>query len=220
MSRCQDRSGGLGSGDFGWLRLEQVRVRGRRGLNTAVMSKNESPAWPRFQQRVPKGDDRPRRVCADCGFVDYENPRVVVGSVVSWQNRILLCRRAIDPRRGFWTLPAGYLELHESAAEGARREAWEEARARIEIDQLLAVYSIPRISQIQLIFRARLSAPEFAAGPETLELDLFRWQDIPWQEIAFPSVHWALGHYEEVRDLAAFAPRANPLGETGDFFGR
>ncbi len=184
------------------------------------MSKNESLARPRFEQRVPDGDDRPRRVCTDCGFVDYENPRVVVGSVVSWQDQILLCRRAIEPRRGFWTLPAGYLELHESAADGARREAWEEARAQIEIDQLLAVYSIPRISQIQLIFRARLTAPEFAAGPETLELDLFRWQDIPWQEIAFPSVNWALGHYEEVRDLAAFAPRANPPGETGDFPGR
>ena len=184
------------------------------------MSKNEASARPSFVQRVPEGDDRPRRVCSDCGFVDYENPRVVVGSVVAWQDRVLLCRRAIAPRRGFWTLPAGFLELHESAAEGARREAWEEARAEIEIDQLLAVYSIPRISQIQLIFRARLAAPEFAAGPETLELDLFRWPDIPWQEIAFPSVHWALGHYDEVRDLPAFAPRANPPGETGDMFRR
>ncbi len=184
------------------------------------MSKNQLSARPSFVRKVPEGDDRPRRVCSDCGFVDYENPRVVVGAVAAGEDRILLCRRAIDPRRGFWTLPAGFLELHESAAEGARREAWEEARAEIEIDQLLAVYSIPRISQIQLIFRARLVGPEFAAGPETLELDLFPWRDIPWQEIAFPSVHWALGHYEEVRDLTAFAPRANPPGETGDMFRR
>jgi ADP-ribose pyrophosphatase YjhB (NUDIX family) len=180
------------------------------------MTKHKPSTSPSFVQRVPEGDDRPRRVCRDCGFIDYENPQIVVGSVVAWQERILLCRRAIDPRRGFWTLPAGFLELHESAAEGARREAWEEARAEIEIDQLLAVYSIQRISQIQLIFRARLGAPDFAAGPETLELDLFRWQDIPWQEIAFPSVRWALGHFHEVRDLPAFAPRANPPGETGD----
>lgn len=180
------------------------------------MTKNQLSPHPSFVRRVPEGDDRPRRVCTDCGFVDYENPRVVVGSVAAWRDRILLCRRAIDPRRGFWTLPAGFLELHEEAAEGARREAWEEARAKIEIDQLLAVYSIPRISQVQLIFRARLVAPEVAAGPETLELDLFSWSDIPWEEIAFPSVRWALGHFHEVRDLEAFAPRANPPGETGD----
>ncbi len=180
------------------------------------MTKTGPSPSPSFVRRIPDGDDRPRRICEDCGFVDYENPKVVVGSVVAWQDRILLCRRAIHPRRGFWTLPAGFLELHESAPEGARREAWEEAQAEIEIDQLLAVYSIPRISQIQLIFRARLEAPEFAAGPETLELDLFRWQDIPWEEIAFPSVHWALGHFQEVRDQPSFAPRSNPPGETGD----
>ncbi len=171
---------------------------------------------PSFVRKTPKGDDRPRLVCADCGFVDYENPKVVVGSVVTWQDRILLCRRAINPRKGFWTLPAGFLELHESAADGARREAWEEARARIEIDQLLAIYSIPRISQIQLIFRARLGTPDVSAGPETQELDLFRWQDIPWKDLAFPSVHWALGHFEEIRDQPFFAPRSNPPGETGD----
>ena len=171
---------------------------------------------PSFVKEVPDGDDRLRRVCADCGFVDYENPKMVVGSVVTWDDRILLCRRAIEPRRGFWTLPAGFLEQHETAAEGARREAWEEARARIEIDQLLAVYSIPRISQIQLIYRARLNAPDFAPGPETEALDLFAWDDIPWDDLAFPSVHWALGHHREVAGLDVFAPRVNPEGETGD----
>lgn len=169
-----------------------------------------------FERKVPQGDDRLRRVCADCGFIDYENPKIVVGSVATWQDRFLLCRRAIDPRKGFWTLPAGFLELHESAAAGAAREAWEEARAKLEIDQLLAIYSIPRISQIQLIFRARLATPEVAAGPETLELDLFRWRDIPWNDIAFPSVNWALDHYQEVRDQTVFAPRVNPPGEAGD----
>ena len=171
---------------------------------------------PDFERKVPDGDDRPRLVCSACGFIDYENPKVVVGSVVSWQDRILLCRRAINPRKGFWTLPAGFLELHESAAAGACREAWEEARAKIEIDQLLAVYSIPRISQIQLIFRARLTTPEVMPGPETLELDLFQWRDIPWDDLAFPSVHWALGHFDEVRGQPHFAPRANPPGDPGE----
>jgi len=175
------------------------------------------PAAARFERRVPEGDDRQRLVCRDCGFVNYENPKIVVGSVATWQGRVLLCRRAIAPRRGFWTLPAGYLELHEAAADGARREAWEEARAELEIDQLLAVYSIPRISQIQLIYRAGLVTPEVSAGPETLELDLFEWAEIPWDDLAFPSVHWALRDYDELRGVAVFAPRGNPPGEDGGF---
>jgi len=170
----------------------------------------------RFVREVPDGDDRARLVCGDCGFIQYENPVVVVGSVATWQGRILLCRRAIPPRKGFWTLPAGYLELHESAAEGALREAWEEARARLEIEQLLAVYSIPRLSQIQLIFRAHLLSADVAAGPETAELSLFAWDDIPWDEIAFPSVHWALGHFQERRGQVGFAPHSNPPGEFGE----
>ena len=174
-------------------------------------------AGARFQRQVPEGDDRTRLVCRDCGFIDYENPKIVVGSVAAWEDKILLCRRAIEPRRGFWTLPAGYLELNEAAAEGARREAWEEARARLEIDQLLAVYSIPRISQIQLIYRARLATPEVEAGIETLELDLFDWEAIPWDQLAFPSVHWALADYDAVRDQTVFAPRGNPPGEDGGF---
>src|ERR1700724_2899313 len=114
-------------------------------------------------RRVPEGDNRERTICADCGFVLYDNPKIVVGSVPRWGERILMCRRAINPRRGFWTLPAGYLELNESTFAGAMREAWEEAEARITIDGLLAVYDIPRISQVQIIYRAHLSAPEFVA---------------------------------------------------------
>jgi len=183
-------------------------------------SREPRDSGPSFVRRVPEGDDRPRLVCDDCGFVRYENPKMVVGSVAIWRERILLCRRAIAPRAGYWTLPAGYLELHESAAEGALREAWEEARARLEIDQLLAVYSIPRLSQIQLIYRARLLSPEIAPGPETRETGLFAWDEIPWEEIAFPSVHWALAHHREMRGVAVFAPRANPPGETGDIMPR
>jgi len=187
---------------------------------TGAMATRGTALSENFEQRIPEGDDRLRRVCADCGFVDYENPKIVVGAVVAWQDRVLLCRRAIDPRKGFWTLPAGYLELHESAAEGARREAWEEARAEIEIDQILAVYSIPRISQIQLIYRARMAAPEVAPGPETAELDFFPWDRIPWDDLAFPSVHWALGHFREVEGLESFAPRVNPPDQTGDLTDR
>lgn len=177
----------------------------------------ESDSKPRFERQVPEGDDRERLVCRDCGFVSYENPKIVVGSVVSASDgRILLCRRAIEPRRGFWTLPAGYLEVGEAAVTGARREAWEEARAELEIDQLLAVYSIPRISQIQLIYRATLIGDRCAPGPESEELGLFLWAEIPWDELAFPSVHWALRHHREVLGQASFPPRENPEGEWGD----
>ena len=166
---------------------------------------------------VPEGDDRERLVCPDCGFVSYENPKIVVGSVCSLAGRILLCRRAIDPRRGFWTLPAGYLELRETAEEGAAREAEEEACARIDIEGLLAVYAIPRISQIQLIYRAGLSSESVACGPETMEVGLFRWDEIPWSGLAFPSVRWALGHWRQVADAKVWAPFSNPAGERGEY---
>lgn len=160
---------------------------------------------------VPEGDTHERLICPDCGFIQYDNPKIVVGSVVSVGEQILLCRRAIHPRKGYWTLPAGYLELNESTADGAMREAWEEAQARIAIDTLLAVYNIPRISQVQLIYRATLAVPGFAAGPESEEVALFDWDRIPWDDLAFPSVHWALRHYRETRDERVFAPRSNPV---------
>jgi ADP-ribose pyrophosphatase YjhB (NUDIX family) len=147
----------------------------------------------RFVRRRPAGDDRERLTCTTCGFIAYENPKVVVGSVVrTEEGGVLLCRRAIEPRRGFWTIPAGYLEMGETVAEGAVREAWEEARARIAVEGVLAVYSLARIGQVQVIFRARLAEPGFAPGPESLEVRRFAFEDIPWQEIAFPSVRWAL----------------------------
>jgi ADP-ribose pyrophosphatase YjhB (NUDIX family) len=159
---------------------------------------------------IPEGDNRERMVCPDCGFINYENPKIVVGAVCLWQDRFLLCRRAINPRRGYWTLPAGYLELHESTVAGALREAWEEAQARITIDGLLAVYDIPRISQVQLIYRAHLTAPEFAAGPESLEVKLFAWEEIPWDDLAFPSVRWALDHYRDCATTGDFTTRSTP----------
>jgi ADP-ribose pyrophosphatase YjhB (NUDIX family) len=160
---------------------------------------------------VPEGDNRERMICAECGFILYDNPKIVVGSVARWGERILLCRRAIHPRRGYWTLPAGYLELNESTSAGAEREAWEEAQAKIRIDGLLAIYDIPRISQVQLIYRARLlDAAAVAAGPESLEVGLFAWDEIPWSDLAFPSVGWALNHEREARQTGDFTTRTAP----------
>jgi ADP-ribose pyrophosphatase YjhB (NUDIX family) len=161
---------------------------------------------------VPEGDNRERMICADCGYVLYDNPKIVVGSVTRWGERILLCRRSIEPRYGFWTLPAGYLELNESASAGAEREAWEEANARIEIEGLLAIYDIPRISQVQLIFRARLLDAAISAGSESLEVGLFGWQEIPWTDLAFPSIRWALQHDQEAQTTRDFTTRINPPG--------
>lgn len=144
---------------------------------------------------VPEGDNRERRVCPDCGFIDYRNPLVVVGAVCLWQDRILMCKRAIEPRRGYWTLPAGYMELNESSEEGAAREVREEACAEIKIRKLLGVYNIPRISQVQLMYLADLSSPDIAAGIESEEVALMSWDEIPWDALAFPTVRWALEHY-------------------------
>lgn len=163
-----------------------------------------------FERRVPEGDTAERYVCGRCGHIHYTNPKIVVGSVVVHDDRILLCRRAIEPRIGLWTLPAGYLEEHETPEDGARREAREEACAEIALDALLAVYSVTHISQVQLMYRARLMQPHFAAGPESLDVKLFAWDEIPWSELAFPSVKWALRHYRESRHLSLFAPFTNP----------
>lgn len=168
-----------------------------------------------FEKRVPDGDDRSRLICRDCGFVDYQNPKVIVGSVVVHHGQILLCRRAIEPRRGFWTLPAGYMELGETVEEGARREAREEAMADIATDGILAVYSISRIGQVQVIFRARFADPDasplFAAGPESLDVRLFAWDSIPRDELAFPSVRWSLDAWRRTADGPLGAPAGNPV---------
>ncbi len=178
------------------------------------------PAPEHFIRKVPDGDNRERLVCGDCGFIAYSNPKIVVGSVVEGDDgRVLLCRRAIEPRSGFWTLPAGYMEERETTEAGAAREAEEEAGAIIAIDGLLAVYNIPRISQVQLIYRARLAAPDFAAGPESLEVRLFAWDEIPWDDLAFPSVRWALEAWRDTAGRHLGAPATNPPGQTGNYTG-
>lgn len=169
-----------------------------------------------FHRQTPEGDSHERDVCQQCGFVHYQNPKVVAGSVVHHDGQILLCRRAINPRLGFWTLPAGYMELGETITEAALREAREEACADIEIDAVLAVYSIPRLSQVQVIHVARLRGGKFAAGEESLEVRLFNWDDIPWNDLAFPSVHWALRHFRQISGQNKFPAFTNPQGEFGE----
>lgn len=174
---------------------------------------NTDDRGPSFARRIPAGDDRERNVCTRCGFVAYENPKIVTGSVATDETgRVLLCKRAIEPRKGFWTLPAGYMELGETVEQAARREAWEEARAELELDQVLAIYSVPRISQVQVMYRARLLNPgTIGAGPESEEVELVTWGDIPWTDLAFPTVYWALRQHREVIGRATFPPFGNPV---------
>jgi ADP-ribose pyrophosphatase YjhB (NUDIX family) len=148
---------------------------------------------------IPAGDNRERHVCSDCGTVHYVNPKMVVGAVVEWGEQILLCKRAIEPRRGLWTVPAGFLELGETLEQGAAREALEEAQAQIQIQALLSVINVTRVGQVHVMFRARLANPSFGVGEESLEVDLFKQGDIPWDELAFPSVRFTLERYYQDR---------------------
>jgi ADP-ribose pyrophosphatase YjhB (NUDIX family) len=148
---------------------------------------------------VPEGDNRPRHVCTACGRIHYQNPRIVAGCVPEHEGRILLCRRAIEPRRGYWTLPAGFMENGETTQEAARRESVEEALAEVEIGSLLAVVHVLHADQVHVMFRARLPRPEFGVGAESLEVRLCGEAEIPWQDIAFRSVDYALRRYLEDR---------------------
>lgn len=164
--------------------------------------------------KVPEGDNVERLTCPECDFIQYENPHIVAGAVVTYNQQFLLCKRAIEPRLGFWTIPAGYMELNETPEHGAAREAMEEACADIQINSLLALYTLPRLSQVQMIYRATLSEPKFDVGEESLEVALFNWHDIPWDDLAFPTVHWALKHFKQVEGLDSYQPFGN---RTPDF---
>ena len=167
---------------------------------------------PSFERRVPEGDDHERDVCVRCGFIDYQNPKIVTGSVASAPDgRILVCKRAIEPRAGFWTLPAGYMEMGESVEDAAQREAREEAGAKLTLDRVLAIYSVPRIGQVQVMFRARLENPDtIAAGIESEEVALVAYDDLPWEALAFPTVYWALRQWREVEGREDFVVFGNP----------
>ena len=153
---------------------------------------------------TPEGDSLPRHVCSRCGHINYQNPRLVVGCVAEYEGRILLCRRAIEPRYGFWTLPAGFMENGETTAQGAARETIEEAGAVVEIDAAFALYSIAHIHQVHLFYRGRLPKPIYAAGIESLDVELFETTDIPWNELAFRSVKLCLERYLEDKKSGHF----------------
>ncbi len=149
--------------------------------------------------RIPPGDDRSRHVCDICGTIFYSNPKIVAGCIPQWNDQLLLCRRAIEPRSGLWTLPAGFMENGESTAQAAARETLEEANARVEMGPLFAYLNIPTLNQVYVIFLARLLDLDFFAGAESLEVQLFDEHQIPWEEIAFPSIERALRLYFDDR---------------------
>jgi ADP-ribose pyrophosphatase YjhB (NUDIX family) len=144
---------------------------------------------------VPEGDLLPRAVCVACGTVHYENPRIVAGCVPEWRGQVLLCRRAIEPRRGYWTAPAGFLEIGESIHAAALRETAEEALAEVTIGSLLSVVNVLHAAQVHIMFRARMVSDRYGPGVESLETMLFSEQQVPWEEIAFESVHFSLERY-------------------------
>ncbi|MDE2599955.1 MAG: NUDIX hydrolase [Rhodocyclaceae bacterium] len=145
--------------------------------------------------RIPPGDSLPRQCCGHCGAIHYDNPKLVLGTLPVWEDKVLLCRRAIEPRYGLWTLPAGFMENNETTAEAAARETDEEAGAQIELLDLYTMISVPHISQVHGFYRARLLSPDFNPGEETLEARLFEESEIPWDELAFRTVKQTLQHY-------------------------
>ncbi|MDR0480366.1 MAG: NUDIX hydrolase [Gallionellaceae bacterium] len=166
--------------------------------------------------RQPPGDNRLRYVCTACATIHYENPKLVIGAVPEWEDgRILLCRRAIEPRHGMWTLPAGFMENGETAAEAAVRETREEANARIEIGELYSMYSLPYIDQVHLLFRARLLDLDFFPGEESLEVRLFGQHDIPWDQLAFRPIRYTLEHYFADRLKGVFPLHTGDLPPPG-----
>ena len=155
--------------------------------------------------RLPADDNRLRHICTICSTVHYQNPNLVVGAIPEWEDgRILLCRRAIEPRLGLWTLPAGFMENAETTADAAIRETLEEANARIAIIELYSMYDLPYINQVYLLFRSRLLDLDFSPGAESLEVELFKEQDIPWDELAFRPVRYTLQRFFAERKAGNF----------------
>jgi ADP-ribose pyrophosphatase YjhB (NUDIX family) len=152
-----------------------------------------------LEVRIPAGDHLPRAICTLCGTIHYQNPRIICGCVPLWQQRVLLCRRAIEPRSGFWTLPAGFMENGETLQQAAARESLEEAQTHVQIESLLAVVHVLHASQVHVMFRASMLDDQFAAGAESLEVGLYEESQIPWSELAFPSVDFTLRRFFEDR---------------------
>ncbi len=163
-------------------------------------------------RKIPPGDSLPRHVCEACGTIHYQNPKMVVGCIPEWEDKVLMCRRAIEPRLGYWTLPAGFMENGETTAEGAMREALEEAGARVEIRSLYSLYNLPHINQVYLLFRARLLDLDLRPGIESLEVQLFTESGIPWEQLAFRTIRETLRHYYDDRRQGSFPLRIGNIG--------
>ena len=163
-------------------------------------------------RRVPPGDTLERWLCDECGEIHYQNPKMVVGTIPEYEGKLLLCRRAIEPRYGYWTLPAGFMEMGETTAEAASRETLEEAGARVEVQNLFSLLNVPHVHQVHLFYMARLLDLDIAAGEESLEVKLFEEHEIPWDEIAFPTVGQTLRFFFADRAAGSFGLH------TGDIF--
>jgi ADP-ribose pyrophosphatase YjhB (NUDIX family) len=161
--------------------------------------------------KIPEGDNLPRFVCEVCHTIHYQNPKIVVGCLPEWEDKILLCKRAIEPRYGLWTLPAGFMENNETVEQGAARETWEEAQASLKQLSLYTLFSLPHISQVYMIFRAQLRNLTYAPGVESLEVSLFSQDEIPWDDLAFPVIHKTLTHYFQDRANGKFPVRMGEL---------
>jgi ADP-ribose pyrophosphatase YjhB (NUDIX family) len=164
-----------------------------------------------IDQRIPEGDDRVRHICKACDTIHYINPRVIVGCVVEHENKILMCKRAIEPRAGLWTLPAGFMENGETTLQGAARETWEEARAVVTDQQFYRLFDVPDINQVYMFYRGGLAEGSYGVGPESSEVELFDEADIPWQEIAFPVVYHTLREYFHDREQQDWPVRVSAI---------
>jgi ADP-ribose pyrophosphatase YjhB (NUDIX family) len=165
----------------------------------------------RLEFRIPEGDTLPRFVCANCGTIHYQNPKIVVGCLPEWNGQVLLCKRAIEPRHGLWTLPAGFLENGETLPAGAIRETLEEANARVELEDLYTLISLPQINQVYMMFRARLRDVDFGPGAESLDARLFDERDIPWEALAFRTIARTLRNWFLDRKSGVFPLRLSEL---------
>nr|WP_298140067.1 NUDIX hydrolase [uncultured Pseudomonas sp.] len=162
-------------------------------------------------QTIPQGDNRLRHVCGQCQTIHYQNPRIIAGCLPVWGDQVLMCRRAIEPRRGYWTLPAGFMENGETLEQAAMRETEEEACARVRDLHLYTLFDLPHISQVYMLFRAELVDLQFAAGEESLEVQLFHEAEIPWSELAFPTIGRTLEYFFADRKQQRYPVRNEPL---------
>ena len=162
-------------------------------------------------EKIPRDDDRRRHVCPSCDTVHYQNPKIVTGCLPVWEDSVLLCRRAIEPRSGYWTVPAGFMELDETVEQGAVRETWEEARAHVEIQAPYSMFNLPHVNQLYVIYRARLKNLDFRPGPESEDVRLFAEQDIPWDDLAFGTVRQTLRFFFGDRPGGRFPMRTGTI---------